>query len=78
MAYVEFDLENPPWAAEPFNGDSDQWGDEQDRSTWFEMAAHYWCSRATSAEGTLGRIAMKLDAHGITAETITDREMDAT
>lgn len=45
-----FDLDNPPWAAEEFGGLSDKWGDEQDRSEWFEAAAQYWCARATAAE----------------------------
>lgn len=40
------DLANPPWCAPEFGGISDKWGDEQDRSDWYESAANYWCSRA--------------------------------
>ena len=47
---MEYDLEHPPWATAEFGGDSDKWGDEQDRSEWFQAAAEYWCRRAIAAE----------------------------
>jgi hypothetical protein len=52
MSDAEFDLENPPWAADEFDYRSENWGDEQDRSEWFEAAAAYWCARATAVEQT--------------------------
>ena len=45
-----FDLDRVPWAKSPFDGDSDKWGDEQDRSDYFADAAHYWAGRAARAE----------------------------
>lgn len=35
----------PPWAAAPYYGDSDKWGDEQDRSEFFEGLANELAAR---------------------------------
>lgn len=57
---VAYDLDNPPWTASPYDGDSGRWGDEQDRSEWYEAAATYHAARgetdralATMAAGTI-------------------------
>ena len=52
-----FDLDRVPWAGPPFDGDSDKWGDEQDRSEYFEDAAYYWSGRAWRAERRAKRTA---------------------
>lgn len=57
---TEFDLQNPPWATEEYDFKSDNWGDEQDRSEWFEEAAHYWAGRAAEMDPRLGDINLTL------------------
>lgn len=52
----EFDLEHPPWAAEEFGGDSEKWGDEQDRSEWFEAAANEYAGRTAKLEALLAEV----------------------
>jgi hypothetical protein len=39
----------PPWTYHPWNGDSDAWGDEQDRSEWFEAEAENLAARVALA-----------------------------
>lgn len=62
----EFDLNNPPWACEEFGHNSDNWGDEQDRSEWFEAAAGYWAGRAAEAERKVAELEARLadEQHG--------------
>lgn len=73
---AEFDLEHPPWATEEFGGDSDKWGDEQDRSDWFEAAANHWAGRAATAEALMQRvwIAMWYDDGNWDAQAYFTRE----
>lgn len=52
----EYDLDNPPWSAPEFGGDSDSWGDEEDRSDWYEAAARYWASRARGGRPAIGPV----------------------
>jgi hypothetical protein len=73
----EFDLEHPPWSEEAGGtGDSDDWGDEQDRSEWFADAAHHWADRARKAESKLARIwiAIWSDSDGWNAQAYLTEE----
>lgn len=54
MTTEGFDLEHPPWSVEAGGtGDSDDWGDEQNRSEWYEEAAHHYAARVTELERQL-------------------------
>jgi hypothetical protein len=58
---ARYELAEPPWVAPPFNGDSDKWGDEQDRSEWFEGEAERLAGVAAdyAAEAFARQAAMK-------------------